>query len=99
MLLLKLLCDDCRLLGYEGLEVINPEGGTDDAEEEALRGRWKQEVRISELLLNSVLLWSHENKLYLKFKHCTNWEGILSGYSQSRGEIVFFSLHVWSEVG
>ncbi|THU63850.1 hypothetical protein C4D60_Mb01t20180 [Musa balbisiana] len=32
------------LLGYEGLEVINPEGGTDDAEAEAQRGRWKQEV-------------------------------------------------------
>ena len=32
------------LLGYEGLEVINPEGGTDDVEEEAKRGRWKQEV-------------------------------------------------------
>jgi hypothetical protein len=35
------------LLGYEGLEVINPDGGTDDAEEEALRGRWKQEDRDS----------------------------------------------------
>ncbi|XP_074592808.1 oxysterol-binding protein-related protein 3C-like [Curcuma longa] len=35
------------LLGYEGLEVINPEGGTDDAEEEAQRGRWKQEERDS----------------------------------------------------
>ena len=46
----------CRLLGYEGLEVINPDGGLDDAEEEALRGRWKQEVRISESSLNSVLL-------------------------------------------
>lgn len=33
-----------RLLGYEGVEVINPEGGKDDAEEEAVRGRWKQEV-------------------------------------------------------
>ncbi|CAL9064116.1 oxysterol-binding protein-related protein 3A-like [Musa acuminata AAA Group] len=33
------------LLGYEGLEVINPEGGTDDAEAEAQRGRWKQEDR------------------------------------------------------
>lgn len=33
-----------RLLGYEGLEVINPEGGTEDAEEEAKKGRWKQEV-------------------------------------------------------
>ncbi|KAG2552966.1 hypothetical protein PVAP13_9KG493000 [Panicum virgatum] len=35
------------LLGYEGLEVINPDGGSDDAEEEALRGRWKQEDRDS----------------------------------------------------
>lgn len=33
-----------RLLGYEGVEVINPEGGKEDAEEEAQRGRWKQEV-------------------------------------------------------
>lgn len=32
------------LMGYEGLEVINPEGSTEDAEEEAGRGRWKQEV-------------------------------------------------------
>lgn len=34
-------------VGYEGLEVINPEGGTEDAEEEAHRGRWKQEERDS----------------------------------------------------
>ena len=34
----------CRLLGYEGMEVINPDGGKDDAEEEANKGRWKQEV-------------------------------------------------------
>ncbi|CAH9073155.1 unnamed protein product [Cuscuta europaea] len=33
------------LLGYEGLEVINPEGGKEDAEDEAHRGRWKQEER------------------------------------------------------
>ncbi|EOA20623.1 hypothetical protein CARUB_v10000934mg [Capsella rubella] len=33
------------LMGYEGLEVINPEGSTEDAEEEAGRGRWKQEER------------------------------------------------------
>ncbi|KAJ6815057.1 oxysterol-binding protein-related protein 3A-like [Iris pallida] len=33
------------LLGYEGLEVINPEGSTDDAEAEAQKGRWKQEDR------------------------------------------------------
>ncbi|GMP42564.1 hypothetical protein CsSME_00012265 [Camellia sinensis var. sinensis] len=32
------------MLGYEGMEVINPEGGKDDAEEEAQRGRWKQET-------------------------------------------------------
>lgn len=32
---------------YEGLEVINPEGGTEDAEEEAMRGRWKEEDRDS----------------------------------------------------
>ncbi|KAK6126008.1 hypothetical protein DH2020_040235 [Rehmannia glutinosa] len=35
------------LLGYEGLEVINPEGGTEDAEVEAQKGRWKQEDRDS----------------------------------------------------
>ncbi|MFQ6662506.1 hypothetical protein Gotur_030335 [Gossypium turneri] len=35
------------LVGYEGLEVVNPEGGTEDAEEEARRGRWKQEDRDS----------------------------------------------------
>ncbi|CAL5404265.1 unnamed protein product [Camellia sinensis] len=35
------------MLGYEGMDVINPEGGKDDAEEEAQRGRWKQEKRRS----------------------------------------------------
>ncbi|KVH91246.1 Oxysterol-binding protein [Cynara cardunculus var. scolymus] len=36
------------LLGYEGLEVIDPEGkGTEDAEIEAERGRWKGEERDS----------------------------------------------------
>ncbi|KAF4377533.1 hypothetical protein F8388_025024 [Cannabis sativa] len=35
------------LMGYEGLEVINPEGGTEDVEEEATKGRWKQEDRDS----------------------------------------------------
>lgn len=35
------------ILGYEGLEVVNPEGGTEDAEEEAKRGRWKKEDRDS----------------------------------------------------
>ncbi|KAK3226360.1 hypothetical protein Dsin_006222 [Dipteronia sinensis] len=33
------------LMGYEGLEVINPEGSTEDAAEEAKKGRWKQEDR------------------------------------------------------
>lgn len=35
------------LMGYEGLEVVNPEGGDEDAAEEAQRGRWKQEDRDS----------------------------------------------------
>ncbi|KAJ7961408.1 Oxysterol-binding family protein [Quillaja saponaria] len=35
------------LVGYEGLEVVNPEGGTEDAEQEAKMGRWKQEDRDS----------------------------------------------------
>lgn len=34
-------------MGYEGLEVVNPEGGQDDAEEEAHRGRWQKEDRDS----------------------------------------------------
>lgn len=34
----------CSLLGHEGLEVVNPEGGQEDVEEEAIRGRFKQEV-------------------------------------------------------
>ncbi|CAL0304151.1 unnamed protein product [Lupinus luteus] len=33
------------MLGYEGVEVINPEGGKDDAEEEAHKGRWRKEER------------------------------------------------------
>ncbi|XP_015960727.1 oxysterol-binding protein-related protein 3A [Arachis duranensis] len=35
------------IMGYEGLEVVNPEGGTEDAAEEAEKGRWKQEDRDS----------------------------------------------------
>ncbi|RZB84224.1 Telomere repeat-binding protein 5 isoform I [Glycine soja] len=31
------------MLGHEGVEVINPEGSKEDAEEEAQRGRWKPE--------------------------------------------------------
>lgn len=33
-----------RLPSNEEVEVINPEGGKEDAEEEAQRGRWKDEV-------------------------------------------------------
>ena len=44
-------CAVYRLVGYEGLEVINPDGGTDDAEAEAMKGRWKQEVRIKDLTI------------------------------------------------
>lgn len=36
----------CSLLGHEGLEVVNPEGGQEDVEDEAIRGRFKQEVGI-----------------------------------------------------
>lgn len=32
------------LVGYEGLEVIIPDGGTEDSEVEAQKGRWKQEL-------------------------------------------------------
>uniref|UniRef100_A0A7N0TCW3 Oxysterol-binding protein n=2 Tax=Kalanchoe fedtschenkoi TaxID=63787 RepID=A0A7N0TCW3_KALFE len=35
------------MLGYEGVEVINPDGGKEDTEEEAHKGRWKQEDRDS----------------------------------------------------
>ncbi|KAG0566669.1 hypothetical protein M758_7G064300 [Ceratodon purpureus] len=35
------------VLGREGLEVVNPEGGQEDVEEEANRGRFKQEDRES----------------------------------------------------
>ncbi|XLT55130.1 hypothetical protein HN873_047734, partial [Arachis hypogaea] len=31
------------IMGYEGLEVVNPKGGTKDAVEEAEKGQWKQE--------------------------------------------------------
>jgi len=36
------------------VEVINPEGGKEDAEEEAQKGRWKQEVFIYLFIFN---LW------------------------------------------
>ncbi|KAL2229485.1 oxysterol-binding protein-related protein 3A-like [Sesamum indicum] len=35
------------LLGYQGLEIINPDGGTEDTEVEAQKGRWKPEDRDS----------------------------------------------------
>ena len=51
-----------RFLGYEGVEVINPEGGKEDAEEEAHKGRWKQEVFLIYALTSLSLL-----ALYLVF--------------------------------
>ncbi|XP_021825510.1 oxysterol-binding protein-related protein 3A-like [Prunus avium] len=33
------------VVGYEGLEVINPDGSSEDLEDEARKGRWKQEDR------------------------------------------------------
>ncbi|TQE08181.1 hypothetical protein C1H46_006148 [Malus baccata] len=35
------------IMGYEGLEVINPDGSHEDLEDEARKGRWKQEDRDS----------------------------------------------------
>ncbi|GAA0140027.1 transfer/carrier protein [Lithospermum erythrorhizon] len=35
------------VIAHEGLEVVNPEGGKEDAEEEAHKGRWQQEERDS----------------------------------------------------
>lgn len=54
-----------RLLGYEGLEVINPEGGKEDAEEEAHRGRWKEEVGYL-LMLYSLILRGTDAAFTLK---------------------------------
>ncbi|KAF8395133.1 hypothetical protein HHK36_019074 [Tetracentron sinense] len=45
------------MIGYEGLEVINPEGGTEDAEEEAQRGRWKQEVGFCNRIPGRPWIW------------------------------------------
>ncbi|KAG8496392.1 hypothetical protein CXB51_007603 [Gossypium anomalum] len=40
-----IICFSCSYgFGYEGVEVINPEGGKEDAEEEDQKGRWKQEM-------------------------------------------------------
>ncbi|KAE9461101.1 hypothetical protein C3L33_06991, partial [Rhododendron williamsianum] len=52
------------LLGYEGVEVINPEGGKDDAEEEAVRGRWKQEPLIHFFLKGSGQLLEDDAEIY-----------------------------------
>ncbi|KAL0316335.1 UNVERIFIED_CONTAM: Oxysterol-binding protein-related protein 3A [Sesamum radiatum] len=40
------------LLGYEGLEIINPDGGTEDTEVEAQKGRWKPELMEYSYLLD-----------------------------------------------
>jgi hypothetical protein len=44
------------LLGYEGLEVINPDGGEEDAEEEAKKGRLKQEVFLGSTDLPTIVV-------------------------------------------
>ncbi|KAM7262527.1 hypothetical protein ACFE04_000210 [Oxalis oulophora] len=33
------------VVGYEGIEVINPDGGSEDLEDEVTKGRWQQEDR------------------------------------------------------
>ena len=52
-----------RLLGYEGLEVINLEGETEVAEVEAQRSRWKQEVRYDFVYLSTI----SSRSSYIKF--------------------------------
>ncbi|CAA3008890.1 oxysterol-binding -related 3c [Olea europaea subsp. europaea] len=41
-----------------GVEVINPEGGREDAEEEAQRGRWKQEEQDSYQMMMQIYIGS-----------------------------------------
>jgi len=51
-----------RLLGYEGVEVINPDGGKDDVDDEVQRGRWKPEVlNFVFILFNSFIVKDKEN--------------------------------------
>ncbi|MBA0615830.1 hypothetical protein Godav_015940, partial [Gossypium davidsonii] len=58
------------LMGYEGLEVVNPEGGTEDAEEEARRGRWKQELMEYSNLLD---LADECEDPYMRLVYTTSW--------------------------
>ncbi|KAG4129126.1 hypothetical protein ERO13_D09G058750v2 [Gossypium hirsutum] len=53
------------LLGYEGLEVVNPEGRTEDAEEEVMKGRLKQELnfRLEDLMMRPSV-WMMINEAY-----------------------------------
>lgn len=53
-----------RLQGNEGVEVINPEGGKEDAEEEAQKGRWKDEVTNQSPMVSLILLLKF---LYVSF--------------------------------
>ncbi|PPD77014.1 hypothetical protein GOBAR_DD26073 [Gossypium barbadense] len=58
------------LLGYEGVEVINPEGGKEDAEEEAHRGRWKQELMEYSYLLDRA---DECEDPYLRLVYASSW--------------------------
>uniref|UniRef100_M4EZ21 Oxysterol-binding protein n=1 Tax=Brassica campestris TaxID=3711 RepID=M4EZ21_BRACM len=57
------------LVGYEGLEVINPEGSTEDAAEEANRGRWKQEDRDGYWKMMQKYIGSDVTSMLMEYSH------------------------------
>ncbi|CAI9268330.1 unnamed protein product [Lactuca saligna] len=60
----------CSLLGYDDLEVINPEGGTKDVDVEAQRGRWNQELMEYSHLLE---LANECEDPYMRLVYTTSW--------------------------
>jgi hypothetical protein len=83
------------LLGYEGLEVVNPEGGQDDVEEEAIKGRFKQEVRFSPSLLEARDLYYSGifSGTFLSVMCCSRtavyWHGARSSICKKTGDFHF----------
>jgi hypothetical protein len=83
------------LLGYEGLEVVNPEGGQDDVEEEAIKGRFKQEVRFSPSLLEARYLYYSGifSGTFLSVMCCSRiavyWHGARSSICKKTGDFHF----------
>lgn len=65
-----------RFVGYEGLEVVNPEGGTEDSEEEAKRGRWKQEVHYLHYVC-TILHIQHRGVTQVDWSNTCIWVAVL----------------------